>query len=76
MLGPLALRPAGGSKIANDVSARETLIKYPTPPILVSPPSGTHHPLLCQNLKRMSHSTQPGGKNKYNGPAALSWAYP
>jgi len=32
MLGPLALRPAGDSKIANDVSARETLIKYPTPP--------------------------------------------
>ncbi|PKM44559.1 MAG: hypothetical protein CVV03_07650 [Firmicutes bacterium HGW-Firmicutes-8] len=24
--------PAAGSKIANDVSARETLIKYPTPP--------------------------------------------
>jgi len=32
MLEPFALRPAGGSKIANDVSARETLIKYPTPP--------------------------------------------
>ena len=36
MLGPLALRPAGDSKIANDVSARETLIKYPTPPSLLA----------------------------------------
>ena len=30
MLGPPALRPAVGSKIANDGSAREPLIKYPT----------------------------------------------
>ncbi|PKM39509.1 MAG: hypothetical protein CVV03_12620, partial [Firmicutes bacterium HGW-Firmicutes-8] len=30
------------SKIANDVSARETLIKYPTPPsLLVRPPEHT-----------------------------------
>jgi len=31
------LRPAGGGKIANDVSARETLIKYPTPQLFYLP---------------------------------------
>jgi len=62
MLGPLALRPAGGGKIANDGSARETLIKYPTPPILVSPPSGTHQPLLCPKVKVATAFEATGGE--------------